>query len=150
VRLTVGTFNIRNLNDRYDERRPLLAAAFAAFAPDVAALQEVSFDDQRRTTCRRRQSRTPPRFHRAQPAPPRLGTLSRAHRRRHGAGASFEPGRVAHRVLLLLEGQSPWGREHPSPPSLRRFASPAGWRTRLPPTPPSSLATSTPHRACLP
>lgn len=42
MRLTIGTFNLRNVADRYDERRPLLAARFAAFAPGIVALQEVS------------------------------------------------------------------------------------------------------------
>lgn len=37
------TFNLRNLDDRYGERRPLLVSAFAAVRADLAALQEVSF-----------------------------------------------------------------------------------------------------------
>ncbi len=43
MRLTIATFNLRNVTDRYPERRPLLAAAFVAMAPDIAGLQEVSF-----------------------------------------------------------------------------------------------------------
>ncbi len=41
--MNVLTFNLRNVNDRYDERKPLLAAGFAELSPDIAALQEVSF-----------------------------------------------------------------------------------------------------------
>lgn len=47
MRLTVATFNIRNITDRYVERKPLLAAAFAAMAPDIAGLQEVVFSGER-------------------------------------------------------------------------------------------------------
>ena len=41
--LRVATFNIRNINDRYEERRPLLLEAFAAIDPDIIGLQEVTF-----------------------------------------------------------------------------------------------------------
>ena len=41
--MNVLTFNLRNITDRYDERKPLLAAGFAELSPDVAGLQEVSF-----------------------------------------------------------------------------------------------------------
>lgn len=47
MRLTVATFNIRNINDRYGERRPLLEAGFAALAPDIVGLQEVVFSRDR-------------------------------------------------------------------------------------------------------
>ncbi|MCC6382727.1 MAG: endonuclease/exonuclease/phosphatase family protein [Dehalococcoidia bacterium] len=43
VSLRVVTFNLRNVNDRYAERRSLLIDAFAAIGADVAGLQEVSF-----------------------------------------------------------------------------------------------------------
>ena len=43
MRLRLATFNIRNVTDRYVERRPLLGAAFAALEADIAGLQEVGF-----------------------------------------------------------------------------------------------------------
>lgn len=43
--LRIATFNIRNITDRYEERRPLLAAAFAAINADVIGLQEVIVSD---------------------------------------------------------------------------------------------------------
>ena len=46
MQLSVLTLNIRNVNDRYDERRPLLCSEFATLAPDIAGLQEVIFGDQ--------------------------------------------------------------------------------------------------------
>lgn len=45
--LRILTFNIRNITDRYDERKPLLGAAFASINPDLAGLQEVMFSEPR-------------------------------------------------------------------------------------------------------
>ena len=47
MRIRLATFNIRNVNDRYEERKPLLGAAFAAIAADIIGLQEVMFSDPR-------------------------------------------------------------------------------------------------------
>lgn len=47
MRLRIATFNIRNDTDRYDERKPLLAAAFAGIGADVVALQEVRLSGER-------------------------------------------------------------------------------------------------------
>lgn len=47
MELTVATFNIRHVTDRYTERKPLLLAAFAAMAPQIAGLQEVIFGGER-------------------------------------------------------------------------------------------------------
>lgn len=44
IALRVATFNLRNIEDRYDERKPLLAEAFAAMDAEIAGLQEVTFD----------------------------------------------------------------------------------------------------------
>ncbi len=41
--LRVGTLNIRNLADRWDERLPLLLADMAALQPDLLGLQEVVY-----------------------------------------------------------------------------------------------------------
>lgn len=45
LNLRLATFNIRNITDRYEERRPLLAAAFAEINADVIGLQEVIISD---------------------------------------------------------------------------------------------------------
>lgn len=42
-RLRVGTLNIRNLADRWEERQALLFAEFAALQPDAFGLQEVVY-----------------------------------------------------------------------------------------------------------
>ena len=47
MQITVATFNIRNITDRYAERKPLLIAAFAEMAPQIAGLQEVIFSRER-------------------------------------------------------------------------------------------------------
>lgn len=47
MKLTLATFNIRNINDRYEERKPLLAAGFASLKADIAGLQEVVFSEPR-------------------------------------------------------------------------------------------------------
>ena len=46
MELSVLTLNIRNVNDRYAERRPLLCSEFGAIAPDLAGLQEVVFGEE--------------------------------------------------------------------------------------------------------
>lgn len=45
VTLSVLTLNLRNILDRYDERRPLLSAEFGRLQPDLAGLQEVAFTE---------------------------------------------------------------------------------------------------------
>lgn len=47
MRIRLATFNIRNVNDRYEERKPLLGAAFAAIDADIIGLQEVMFSEPR-------------------------------------------------------------------------------------------------------
>ncbi|MEO6044860.1 MAG: endonuclease/exonuclease/phosphatase family protein [Tepidiformaceae bacterium] len=47
MKLTLATFNIRNINDRYKERKPLLAAGFASLNADIVGLQEVVFSEPR-------------------------------------------------------------------------------------------------------
>jgi endonuclease/exonuclease/phosphatase family metal-dependent hydrolase len=42
-RLLVGTLNIRNIADRWQERHPLLHAEFASLRPDLWGLQEVVY-----------------------------------------------------------------------------------------------------------
>ena len=43
VTLSVLTLNLRNILDRYEERRPLLLGEFARLQPDLVGLQEVAF-----------------------------------------------------------------------------------------------------------
>ncbi len=43
MRLRLATFNIRNVNDRYAERKALLADAFTAIDAHIIGLQEVGF-----------------------------------------------------------------------------------------------------------
>lgn len=45
-RLLLGTLNILNLQDRWEERLPLLLADFAALQPDLLGLQEVVYPMQ--------------------------------------------------------------------------------------------------------
>lgn len=47
MQIRLATFNIRNVTDRYDERKPLLGAAFAAINADIIGLQEVMFSAPR-------------------------------------------------------------------------------------------------------
>jgi endonuclease/exonuclease/phosphatase family metal-dependent hydrolase len=47
MQLRVATFNIRNVTDRYGERKPLLGAAFAEIEADFIGLQEVMFSAPR-------------------------------------------------------------------------------------------------------
>ncbi|MCI0346958.1 MAG: endonuclease/exonuclease/phosphatase family protein [Chloroflexi bacterium] len=45
-RLTIGTLNLRNIADRWDERLPLLLADMAALQPDLLGLQECVYPVQ--------------------------------------------------------------------------------------------------------
>jgi endonuclease/exonuclease/phosphatase family metal-dependent hydrolase len=45
--IRLATFNIRNVTDRYEERKPLLGAAFAEIDADIIGLQEVMFSAPR-------------------------------------------------------------------------------------------------------
>lgn len=108
MQLTVATFNLRNVNDRYEERKPLLVAAFAAMAPQLAALQEVIFSGERQDDL----------LAAAAPAHAYRSFQARAERYPDfgnailvGAGEvlvheelRLSHGRVAHRVLLALPG----------------------------------------------
>jgi len=42
--IRVGTFNIRNLADRYEERKPLMQRAIRSFSCDILGLQEVNWN----------------------------------------------------------------------------------------------------------
>lgn len=117
MKLRLATFNIRNINDRYEERMPLLGAAFSAIDADIIGLQEVITSD-------------------AGPSKPRQddflsGQLAERHYKSftslHESGRAFgntilcstgevqaheelrlSSGRSAHRVLVVLEGRTLW------------------------------------------
>jgi len=109
VRIVVATFNIRNINDRYAERKPLLGAAFASLQADIVGLQEVVFSPPRQDDFLAQQ--LPGRNYRAFDARsdqnPRFGNAilvgipdPQAHEQ-----LRLSHGRVVHRVLLELPGQ---------------------------------------------
>ena len=109
MELIVATFNIRNITDRYAERKPLLQAAFAAMSPQIVGLQEVVFTRERQDDML------------AAAAPTRAYTSYDARMATHrnfgnailvGIGAvqaheeiTLSHGRVAQRVLILLPNQ---------------------------------------------
>lgn len=47
LRLRVATWNLRNVADRWPERRPVLVEAFRALAPELCGLQEVALRGER-------------------------------------------------------------------------------------------------------
>jgi endonuclease/exonuclease/phosphatase family metal-dependent hydrolase len=109
MRLVVATFNIRNINDRYAERKPLLGAGFASLDADIAGLQEVVFSPPRQDDFLAQQ--LPERRYRAFDARsdrnPNFGNailVSAGDPQAHDQLA-LSQGRVVHRVLLELPGQ---------------------------------------------
>lgn len=109
MRLTVATFNIRNINDRYAERKPLLGAAFADLGADVVGLQEVVFSDPRQDDFLAAQvaGRHLRSFDARGIDYPKLGNailLGTGEVQAHEE-LRLSMGRVAHRVLLALPNQ---------------------------------------------
>ncbi|MBA4180190.1 MAG: hypothetical protein C0506_06325 [Anaerolinea sp.] len=109
VKLTLATFNIRNITDRYAERKPLLGAAFASLGADLIGLQEVVFSHPRQDDFLSAQlaGRHYRSFDARFEAHPMFGCAILA-----GAGdvlaheeLRLSMGRVAHRVLAALPGQ---------------------------------------------
>jgi endonuclease/exonuclease/phosphatase family metal-dependent hydrolase len=113
MRLVVATFNIRNISDRYDERRPLLEQAFREINADIAGLQEVIFSsagDDRPRQDDMLASAVPGRTY--------LSADARSERNAMFGNAilvaagelqardelRLSEGRVAHRVLIALPG----------------------------------------------
>lgn len=107
--MTLATFNIRNITDRYAERKPLLGAAFASLDADVVGLQEVVFSPPRQDDFLAEQlaERHYRGFSAQHEGNPRFGNAILV-----GAGEvqaheelRLSRGRVVHRVLLALPGQ---------------------------------------------
>jgi endonuclease/exonuclease/phosphatase family metal-dependent hydrolase len=108
VTLSILTLNLRNTNDRYTERLPLLTAGFASLAPDIAALQEVDFSGERQDHIL---ANAAPRDYRSTEARlkrnPDFGTsiLCAAGEPQAHEVLHLNDARVAHRVLLALPGK---------------------------------------------
>lgn len=112
MQLRVATFNIRNITDRYEERKPLLGAAFAALDADVVGLQEVMFSEPRQDDFL--SSQLPERHYRSLNSRhekfPNFGNAIlvakgdiQAHEELRLSG-----GRSVQRVLLVAEGRTIW------------------------------------------
>ena len=110
MKLTLATYNIRNITDRYTERKPLLGAAFAGLAADIAGLQEVVFSEPRQDDFL--SSQLPERHYRSFDARternPKFGDAILV-----GLGEvvshevlRLSEARVAQRVLVALPGQT--------------------------------------------
>ena len=109
MNLTLATFNIRNITDRYAERKSFLGAAFAALGADIIGLQEVVFSPPRQDDFLSAQLAA--RHYRGFDARfennPKFGCAILV-----GTGdvllheeLRLSTGRVAHRVLVALPGQ---------------------------------------------
>jgi endonuclease/exonuclease/phosphatase family metal-dependent hydrolase len=108
MKLRIATFNIRNTNDRYAERGPLLARAFAELDADLIGLQEVDYAEPRQDDFLAAQ--LPERHYRSVDArSPRRRTWGNAILTAAGEPLRHDQvflgrGRSAQRVLLLLPG----------------------------------------------
>lgn len=112
MELRLATFNIRNINDRYDERKPLLGKAFAELDADIAGLQELVFSPPRQDDFLSGQ--LPERHY--------LSFVSRHERNTNFGNAilcgrndvqaheelRLSTGRSAQRVLIVSEGRTLW------------------------------------------
>ncbi len=112
MQIRLATFNIRNINDRYTERKPLLGVAFAALDADICGLQEVIFSEPRQDD-----------FLSAQLAERHYRSLVSRHERNVNFGNAIlvsigevlaheelrlSTGRSAQRVLTVIEGLTLW------------------------------------------
>lgn len=108
MKLTVATYNIRNITDRYRERKPLLGAAFASFDADIAGLQEVVFSEPRQDDYLAKQ--VPSRVYRGfdVEARPRFGNaiLCAAGEVQAHETLALSERRVAQRILVVLPAQT--------------------------------------------
>ncbi|MEO8539154.1 MAG: endonuclease/exonuclease/phosphatase family protein [bacterium] len=113
----VATFNIRNITDRYVERKPLLGAAFAEINADIIGLQEVIVSDGGPDRPRQDDflsGQLPDRHYKS--------LISPHETRPYFSNAIFcgigeiqvheqlrlTTGRSAHRVLVVIEGKAVW------------------------------------------
>ncbi len=128
--LRIATFNIRNINDRYEERKPLLGAAFAELNADIIGLQEVVFSPPRQDDFLSNQ--LPERHYRSlvsrHERSPNFGNAVLVGREEIQAHEELRlsTGRSAQRVLIVSEGRTVWfANTHlhhkPEQPVLRRW-----------------------------
>ncbi len=109
MELTVATFNIRNITDRYRERKPLLGAGFASLDADIVGLQEVVFSEPRQDDFLAAQlpSRRYLSFDARAAKYPNFGNAilcSTGEVQAHEE-LRLSEGRVVHRILMALPGQ---------------------------------------------
>ncbi|MGE0599196.1 MAG: endonuclease/exonuclease/phosphatase family protein [Dehalococcoidia bacterium] len=112
MELKLATFNIRNINDRYAERKPLLGAAFAALDADIVGLQEVVFspprqDDFLSSQLAERHYRSFVSRHESNPNFGNAILCARNDAQAHEE-LRLSTGRSAHRILLVSEGRTFW------------------------------------------
>ncbi|MGH2632805.1 MAG: endonuclease/exonuclease/phosphatase family protein [Tepidiformaceae bacterium] len=108
MKLTVATYNIRNITDRYRERKPLLGAAFAGLDADIVGLQEVVFSEPRQDDFLAQQ--LPGRNYRAfdVEARPKFGNaiLCSVGEVQAHETLTLSERRAAHRILVVLPAQT--------------------------------------------
>ena len=112
MHLRLATFNIRNINDRYEERKPLLGAAFAEIEADIIGLQEVLFspprqDDFLSSQLPERHYRSFSSAHERNPNWRNVILCARGDIQVH-EGLRLSTGRSAHRILVVSEGLTVW------------------------------------------
>lgn len=112
MHLRLATYNIRNITDRYDERKPLLGAAFAGLDADIVGLQEVVFSEPRQDDFL--SSQLPARHYRSlvsrHERSPNFGNailVARGDIQAHEE-LRLSTGRSAHRALIVCEGRTLW------------------------------------------
>ncbi len=108
VDLRVATFNIRNTNDRYAERKALLGHAFAAIDADIIGLQEVVFAAEQQADFLAANLATSNyfAFDARSGRDPEFGNaiLCRVGEVQAHEELRLAEGRVAHRILVILPG----------------------------------------------
>lgn len=144
----VATFNIRNITDRYDERMPLLGAAFAEINADIIGLQEVIVSDGGPGKPRQDDflsGQLPERHYKSLVSPHETrpyfsnAILCAVGEIQVHEQLRLSTGRSAHRVLVLLEGKTLWfANTHlhhkPEEPEVRRAQAEAivAWMNEAP------------------
>ncbi len=117
MNLRVATYNIRNITDRYEERKPLLGAAFAEIDADIIGLQEVIISDGGPERPRQDDflsGQLPGRHYKSLVSPHETrpyfsnAILCAAGEIQVHEQLRLSTGRSAHRILVLIEGKTVW------------------------------------------
>lgn len=115
--LRVATFNIRNITDRYDERKPLLGAAFAGIDADIVGIQEVIISDGGPDRPRQDDflsGQLPERHYKSLVSPHESrpyfsnAILCAVGEIQVHEQLRLSTGRSAHRILVVVEGKTIW------------------------------------------